>query len=256
MFCKGQALLFIFLILYHKRFTVYLVSGATGDLFAAFSHRSDGGGQGAESAVRWHAAVWSEYLLLWTLCVGVQRAEGQESGGRVSGNPQQPLPLPQHWKVSFCPSFPLTLILLLFIFFLSNIFGFWVKLSQFWTVDCRSSRKSLDYTKQSLRISIDLGKREEESETWLQVGRIYYLIQEDELADMYLQVRRKGYMAVCRVEGGEHFSVTVFSFFLVYPYTKLAFIVCRHSSFLSSITDSGFITSSCAASTSVSALFF
>lgn len=55
-------------------------------------------------------------------------------------------------------------------------------------VDCRSSRKSLDYTKQSLRISIDLGKREEESETWLQVGRIYHLIQEDELADMYLQV--------------------------------------------------------------------
>lgn len=56
-------------------------------------------------------------------------------------------------------------------------------------LDCRSSRKSLDYTKQSLRISIDLGKREEESETWLQVGRIYYLIQEDELADMYLQVK-------------------------------------------------------------------
>lgn len=61
---------------------------------------------------------------------------------------------------------------------------------------CRSSRKSLDYTKQSLRISIDLGKREEESETWLQVGRIYYLIQEDELADMYLQVRRAEYFSV------------------------------------------------------------
>ncbi|XP_029297799.1 SH3 domain and tetratricopeptide repeat-containing protein 2 isoform X2 [Cottoperca gobio] len=55
----------------------------------------------------------------------------------------------------------------------------------------RSSRKSLDYTKQSLRISIDLGKREEESETWLQVGRIYYLIHEDELADMYLQAAVK-----------------------------------------------------------------
>ncbi|XP_061690631.1 SH3 domain and tetratricopeptide repeat-containing protein 2 isoform X2 [Syngnathoides biaculeatus] len=55
----------------------------------------------------------------------------------------------------------------------------------------RSSRKSLDYTKQSLRISIDLGKREEESETWLQVGRIYYLIKEDELADMYLQAAVK-----------------------------------------------------------------
>ncbi|CAB1324901.1 unnamed protein product [Coregonus sp. 'balchen'] len=55
----------------------------------------------------------------------------------------------------------------------------------------KSSRKSLDYSKQSLRISIDLGKREEESETWLQVGRIYYLIHEDELADMYLQAAVK-----------------------------------------------------------------
>uniref|UniRef100_A0AAZ3QFN2 SH3 domain-containing protein n=1 Tax=Oncorhynchus tshawytscha TaxID=74940 RepID=A0AAZ3QFN2_ONCTS len=55
----------------------------------------------------------------------------------------------------------------------------------------KSSRKSLDYSKQSLRISIDLGKREEESKTWLQVGRIYYLIHEDELADMYLQAAVK-----------------------------------------------------------------
>ncbi|XP_060740738.1 SH3 domain and tetratricopeptide repeat-containing protein 2 isoform X5 [Tachysurus vachellii] len=55
----------------------------------------------------------------------------------------------------------------------------------------KSSRKSLDYTKQSLRISIDLGKKQEESETWLQVGRIYYLIYEDELADMYLQAAVK-----------------------------------------------------------------
>ncbi|XP_062856626.1 SH3 domain and tetratricopeptide repeat-containing protein 2 isoform X2 [Trichomycterus rosablanca] len=55
----------------------------------------------------------------------------------------------------------------------------------------KSSRMSLDYTKQSLRISIDLGKRQEESETWLQVGRIYYLIHEDELADMYLQAAVK-----------------------------------------------------------------
>ncbi|XP_060783652.1 SH3 domain and tetratricopeptide repeat-containing protein 2 isoform X2 [Neoarius graeffei] len=55
----------------------------------------------------------------------------------------------------------------------------------------KSSRKSLDYTKQSLRISIDLGKKQEESQTWLQVGRIYYLIHEDELADMYLQAAVK-----------------------------------------------------------------
>uniref|UniRef100_A0AAY4E8B2 SH3 domain and tetratricopeptide repeats 2 n=1 Tax=Denticeps clupeoides TaxID=299321 RepID=A0AAY4E8B2_9TELE len=53
----------------------------------------------------------------------------------------------------------------------------------------RTSWKSLDYTKQSLRISIDLGNRQEESVTWLNAGRIYYLMCEDELADMYLQVR-------------------------------------------------------------------
>ncbi|XP_028815704.1 SH3 domain and tetratricopeptide repeat-containing protein 2 isoform X3 [Denticeps clupeoides] len=51
----------------------------------------------------------------------------------------------------------------------------------------RTSWKSLDYTKQSLRISIDLGNRQEESVTWLNAGRIYYLMCEDELADMYLQ---------------------------------------------------------------------
>lgn len=71
----------------------------------------------------------------------------------------------------------------------SKQFIFFLLLKKKQILNCRSSRKSLDYTKQSLRISIDLGKREEESETWLQVGRIYYLVQEDELADMYLQVR-------------------------------------------------------------------
>ena len=63
------------------------------------------------------------------------------------------------------------------------------------------SRKSLDCSRQGLRISIDLGKREEESETWLQVGRIYYLIHEDELADMYLQVRGAGLGGRGREEG-------------------------------------------------------
>ncbi|XP_061901629.1 LOW QUALITY PROTEIN: SH3 domain and tetratricopeptide repeat-containing protein 2-like [Entelurus aequoreus] len=70
----------------------------------------------------------------------------------------------------------------------------------------RSSRKSLDYTKQSLRISIDLGKREEESETWLQVGRIYYLIQEDELADMYLQAAVKTALRM----NDPHFSMSIY----------------------------------------------
>ncbi|KAG7464775.1 hypothetical protein MATL_G00169220 [Megalops atlanticus] len=70
----------------------------------------------------------------------------------------------------------------------------------------KSSRKSLDYTKQSLRISIDLGKREEESQTWLQVGRIYYLIQEDELADMYLQAAVKTALRV----NDPHFAMNIY----------------------------------------------
>ncbi|KAI3351924.1 hypothetical protein L3Q82_020750 [Scortum barcoo] len=70
----------------------------------------------------------------------------------------------------------------------------------------KSSRKSLDYTKQSLRISIDLGKREEESETWLQVGRIYYLIQEDELADMYLQASVKTALRM----NDPHFAMSIY----------------------------------------------
>ncbi|KAJ3587748.1 hypothetical protein NHX12_011345 [Muraenolepis orangiensis] len=69
-----------------------------------------------------------------------------------------------------------------------------------------SSRKSLDYTKQSLRISIDLGKREEESETWLQVGRIYYLIHEDELADMYLQAAVKTALRM----NDPHFAMSIY----------------------------------------------
>uniref|UniRef100_A0A671Z327 SH3 domain and tetratricopeptide repeats 2 n=1 Tax=Sparus aurata TaxID=8175 RepID=A0A671Z327_SPAAU len=70
----------------------------------------------------------------------------------------------------------------------------------------KSSRKSLDYTKQSLRISIDLGKREEESETWLQVGRIYYLVQEDELADMYLQAAVKTALRM----NDAHFAMSIY----------------------------------------------
>lgn len=70
----------------------------------------------------------------------------------------------------------------------------------------KSSRKSLDYTKQSLRISIDLGKREEESETWLQVGRIYYLISEDELADMYLQAAVKTALRM----NDHHFTMSIY----------------------------------------------
>ncbi|KAM4675989.1 SH3 domain and tetratricopeptide repeat-containing protein 2 [Discoglossus pictus] len=50
----------------------------------------------------------------------------------------------------------------------------------------KSLRKALDYTKQSLRISIDLGQNDRAAESWLQAGRLYYLLQEDELVEIYL----------------------------------------------------------------------
>uniref|UniRef100_A0A8B9PX44 SH3 domain and tetratricopeptide repeats 2 n=1 Tax=Apteryx owenii TaxID=8824 RepID=A0A8B9PX44_APTOW len=48
-------------------------------------------------------------------------------------------------------------------------------------------KQSLDCTKQSLRIFIDLGETVKAAEAWLQSGRLYYLMQEDELVEMYFQ---------------------------------------------------------------------
>ncbi|XP_064315109.1 SH3 domain and tetratricopeptide repeat-containing protein 2 isoform X1 [Phalacrocorax carbo] len=48
-------------------------------------------------------------------------------------------------------------------------------------------RQSLDCTKQSLRIFIDLEESVKAAEAWLQAGRLYYLMQEDELVEMYFQ---------------------------------------------------------------------
>ncbi|XP_053318314.1 SH3 domain and tetratricopeptide repeat-containing protein 2 isoform X2 [Spea bombifrons] len=50
----------------------------------------------------------------------------------------------------------------------------------------RSLRKALDYTKQSLRIAIDLGLHDRAAESWLQAGRLYYLLKEEELVEIYL----------------------------------------------------------------------
>ncbi|XP_041442137.1 SH3 domain and tetratricopeptide repeat-containing protein 2 isoform X2 [Xenopus laevis] len=50
----------------------------------------------------------------------------------------------------------------------------------------KSLRKALDYTKQSLRISIDLGQRDQAAENWLQAGRLYYMMGEQELVEIYL----------------------------------------------------------------------
>ncbi|XP_004620637.2 SH3 domain and tetratricopeptide repeat-containing protein 2 isoform X1 [Sorex araneus] len=51
----------------------------------------------------------------------------------------------------------------------------------------RSLRRSLTCIKESLRIFIDLGERDKVAEAWLGAGRLHYLMQEDELVELYLQ---------------------------------------------------------------------
>ncbi|XP_039088015.1 SH3 domain and tetratricopeptide repeat-containing protein 1 isoform X2 [Hyaena hyaena] len=52
----------------------------------------------------------------------------------------------------------------------------------------RACRSALDYTKRSLGIFIDLQLKEKEAHAWLQAGKIYYVLQQNELVDLYLQV--------------------------------------------------------------------
>lgn len=52
----------------------------------------------------------------------------------------------------------------------------------------RAYRVALDYTKRSLAISIDLGYREKEAYGWLHAGKIYHMLGQTELVDLYLQV--------------------------------------------------------------------
>ncbi|XP_025025264.1 SH3 domain and tetratricopeptide repeat-containing protein 2 isoform X3 [Python bivittatus] len=51
----------------------------------------------------------------------------------------------------------------------------------------RSLKQALDCTKQSLRIFIDLEETVKTAQAWLQAGRLYYQMQENELVEMYLQ---------------------------------------------------------------------
>ncbi|NWX95270.1 S3TC2 protein, partial [Nothoprocta ornata] len=51
----------------------------------------------------------------------------------------------------------------------------------------KALKQSLECTKQSLRIFIDLGEMVKAAEAWLEAGRLYYLMQEDELVEMYFQ---------------------------------------------------------------------
>lgn len=52
----------------------------------------------------------------------------------------------------------------------------------------RAYRAALDCTKSSLALFIDLGWKEKEASGWLQSGKIYHLLGQTELVDLYLQV--------------------------------------------------------------------
>lgn len=52
----------------------------------------------------------------------------------------------------------------------------------------RANRAALDYTKRSLGIFIDSGRKTKEAHAWLQAGKIYHILKQKELVDLYVQV--------------------------------------------------------------------
>ncbi|KFO25735.1 SH3 domain and tetratricopeptide repeats-containing protein 1 [Fukomys damarensis] len=58
----------------------------------------------------------------------------------------------------------------------------------------RAYRSALDYTKRSLGIFIDLQKKEKEAYAWLQAGKIYYILRQNELVDLYIQAGKIYYI--------------------------------------------------------------
>ncbi|KAL8175614.1 UNVERIFIED_CONTAM: hypothetical protein K2H54_000156 [Gekko kuhli] len=64
----------------------------------------------------------------------------------------------------------------------------------------RAYRSALEYTKQSLGLFIDLQARVKEAHAWLQAGKIYYMLRQNELVDLYIQERWRepwGWFGVC-----------------------------------------------------------
>ncbi|XP_041492123.1 SH3 domain and tetratricopeptide repeat-containing protein 1 [Microtus oregoni] len=59
----------------------------------------------------------------------------------------------------------------------------------------RAYKSALDYTKRSLGIFIDLQQKEKEARAWLQAGKIYYILRQNELVDLYIQVAQNA--ALC-----------------------------------------------------------
>lgn len=56
-------------------------------------------------------------------------------------------------------------------------------------ISLRAYRSALEYTKRSLGIFIDLQAKSREAQAWLQAGKIYYILRQNELVDLYIQVR-------------------------------------------------------------------
>ncbi|XP_071982243.1 SH3 domain and tetratricopeptide repeat-containing protein 1 isoform X2 [Engystomops pustulosus] len=62
----------------------------------------------------------------------------------------------------------------------------------------RACRSALEYTKRSLGIFIDLQSKEREAHAWLMAGKIYYILGQNELVDLYIQVAQN--VALCTGE--------------------------------------------------------
>nr|XP_033805976.1 SH3 domain and tetratricopeptide repeat-containing protein 1 isoform X2 [Geotrypetes seraphini] len=70
----------------------------------------------------------------------------------------------------------------------------------------RAYRSALEYTKRSLGIFIDLQQKEKEAYAWLRAGRIYHILGQKELVDLYIQVAQD--TALCT--GDPHLGMDLF----------------------------------------------
>ncbi|KAM4053708.1 SH3 domain and tetratricopeptide repeat-containing protein 1 isoform 2-T2 [Anomaloglossus baeobatrachus] len=70
----------------------------------------------------------------------------------------------------------------------------------------RACRSALEYTKRSLGIFIDLQSKEREAHAWLMAGKIYYILGQNELVDLYIQVAQN--VALCT--GDPHLGMQLY----------------------------------------------
>ncbi|MGH0155241.1 UNVERIFIED_CONTAM: hypothetical protein FKN15_028948 [Acipenser sinensis] len=70
----------------------------------------------------------------------------------------------------------------------------------------RAYKSALEYTKRSLGIFIDLKKEEKEAYAWLQAGKIYHTLRQNELVDLYIQVAQDSAVST----GDHYFALELF----------------------------------------------